>query len=228
MAGSKTAKTGTQRSAKSTASATKKFKGFSAEERAAMKARAEELKAEAAGADAESAVLAKIAEMPEPDRAMAERFQAIIKASAPALSPKLWYGMPAYAKDGKVVCFFQSAQKFKTRYSSFGFSDKANLDEGNMWPTGFALKGLTAAPAPSGPSSTRHRGIRVRVLQQPDPCPGQRLRSPQQDHRGQGWQPAQRGPDPVQLHDEQRWNHGCRQDDQPEPDHISAAASGRR
>src|SRR6266516_4620540 len=101
MAGSKTAKTGTQRSAKSTASATKKFKGFSAEE----------LKAEAAGADAESAVLAKIAEMPEPDRAMAERFQAIIKASAPALSPKLWYGMPAYAKDGKVVCFFQSAQK---------------------------------------------------------------------------------------------------------------------
>ncbi len=144
MAGSKTTKTGTQRSAKSTASATKKFKGFSAEERAAMKARAEELKAEAAGADAESAVLAKIAEMPEPDRAMAERFQAIIKASAPALSPKLWYGMPAYAKDGKVVCFFQSAQKFKTRYSSFGFSDLANLDEGAMWPTYFALKELTA------------------------------------------------------------------------------------
>ena len=96
-------------------------------------------------ADEESALLAKIAEMPEPDRAMAERVHAVIKASAPALSPKLWYGMPAYAKDGKVVCFFQTAQKFKTRYATFGFSDKANLDKGAMWPTSFALKGLTAA-----------------------------------------------------------------------------------
>ena len=116
-----------------------------------MKARARELKAEtrrgsrAAKADGESAVLAAIAELPEPDRAMAERLHAIIKASAPALSPKTWYGMPAYAKDGKVVCFFQSAQKFKTRYATFGFSDAANLDEGAMWPVAFALKELTAA-----------------------------------------------------------------------------------
>ena len=112
-----------------------------------MKERAQELKAEARAdkADGESAVLAKIAEMPEPDRAMAERLHAIIKASAPALSPKTWYGMPAYAKDGKVVCFFQSAQKFKSRYATFGFSDEANLDEGAMWPTSFALKELTAA-----------------------------------------------------------------------------------
>src|SRR5512137_379587 len=127
----------------------KTSKGFTDEERAAMKERAQELKA-AARADkdkveGESAVLAKIAEMQEPDRAMAKRLHAIIKASAPALSPKTWYGMPAYAKDGKVVCFFQSAHKFKTRYSTFGFSDKANLDEGNLWPTGFALKELTAA-----------------------------------------------------------------------------------
>src|SRR3954469_22660074 len=126
----------------------KKSKGFTAEERAAMKERAQELKAEAraqkdsAAGDAE--VLAKIAEMPEPDRAIAERLHALIKASAPALSPRTWYGMPAYAKDGKVVCFFQSAQKFKTRYATFGFSDKANLDEGVMWPTSFALKELTA------------------------------------------------------------------------------------
>ena len=126
-------------------------KAFTAEERAAMRERAQELKASArrgprAGkADEESEVLAKIAEMPEPDRAMAERLHAIIKASAPALSPRTWYGMPAYAKDGKVVCFFQSAQKFKTRYATFGFSDKANLDEGAMWPTAFALKELTAA-----------------------------------------------------------------------------------
>src|SRR5205807_2985635 len=118
--------------------------------RAAMKERAQELKAAArrgprAGkADGESAVLPKIAEMPEPDRAMAKRLHAIIKASAPALSPKTWYGMPAYAKDGKVVCFFQSAQKFKTRYATFGFSDAANLDEGAMWPVAFALKELTA------------------------------------------------------------------------------------
>ena len=118
----------------------KASKGFTHEERAAMKERAQELKA-----DAESDVLAKIAEMPEPDRAMAERLHALIKASAPALSPRTWYGMPAYAKDGKVVCFFQSAQKFKTRYATFGFSDKANLDEGAMWPTAFALKELTAA-----------------------------------------------------------------------------------
>jgi uncharacterized protein YdhG (YjbR/CyaY superfamily) len=124
-------------------------KKFTNEERAAMKERAQELKAEArrgprAGkADGESDVLAKIAEMPEPDRAMAQRLHAIIKANAPALSPKTWYGMPAYAKDGKVVCFFQSAQKFNSRYATFGFSDTANLDEGAMWPTSFALKELT-------------------------------------------------------------------------------------
>jgi uncharacterized protein YdhG (YjbR/CyaY superfamily) len=125
----------------------KSAKGFTDEERAAMKERAQELKVEArAGkADGESALLAKIAEMPGPDRAMAKRLHAIIKASAPALSPKTWYGMPAYAKDGKVVCFFQSAQKFKSRYATFGFSDAANLDEGAMWPTSFALKELTAA-----------------------------------------------------------------------------------
>jgi hypothetical protein len=126
-------------------------KGFTDEERAAMKERARELKAAARRgpradkADGERAVLAKIAEMPEPDRAMAERLHAIIKASAPDLSPRLWYGMPAYARDGQVVCFFQSAQKFKTRYATLGFSDKANLDEGAMWPTAFALKELTAA-----------------------------------------------------------------------------------
>jgi uncharacterized protein YdhG (YjbR/CyaY superfamily) len=126
----------------------KKDKGFTDEERAAMKERAQELKAEARAnknkAEGESDVLAKIAEMPEPDRAMAQRLHAIIKASAPALSPKTWYGMPAYAKDGKVVCFFQSAQKFNSRYATFGFSDTANLDEGAMWPTSFALKELTA------------------------------------------------------------------------------------
>jgi uncharacterized protein YdhG (YjbR/CyaY superfamily) len=118
-----------------------KSKGFTAEERAAMKERAKELKAEAD----ESAVLEKIAEMPKPDRTMGERLHAIIKASAPSLSPKTWYGMPAYAKDGKVVCFFQSAQKFNSRYATLGFSDEANLDEGAMWPTSFALKELTAA-----------------------------------------------------------------------------------
>jgi uncharacterized protein YdhG (YjbR/CyaY superfamily) len=139
------AKKATQRSAKSTTASGKKSKGFTDEERAAMKERAQELKAEARKADGESAVLAKIAEMPEPDRAMGKRLHAIVKASAPALSPKTWYGMPAYAKDGKVVCFFQSAQKFKSRYATFGFSDKANLDEGAMWPTSFALKELTAA-----------------------------------------------------------------------------------
>src|SRR5947208_6100574 len=120
----------------------KKFKGFTDEERAAMKDRVQELKADKA--NGESAVLAKIAEMREPDRAMAKRLHAIIKASTPALSPKLWYGMPAYAKDDKVVCFFQSAQKFKTRYATFGFSDKANLDDGAMWPAAFALQELTA------------------------------------------------------------------------------------
>jgi uncharacterized protein YdhG (YjbR/CyaY superfamily) len=139
----------TQKSAKSAIGRTSK--GFTDEERAAMKERAQELKAvarrgpRAGKADGENDVLAKIAEMPKPDRAMAERLHAIIKASAPALSPRTWYGMPAYAKDGNVVCFFQSAQKFKTRYATFGFSDKANLDEGAVWPTAFALKGLTAA-----------------------------------------------------------------------------------
>ena len=124
--------------------ASAKSTGFTAEERAAMKERAQELKAEARRADGEKALLAKIAEMPEPDRAMAERLHALIKASAPGLSPRTWYGMPAYAKDGNVVCFFQSAGKFKARYATFGFSDKANLDEGAMWPTSFALKQLTA------------------------------------------------------------------------------------
>src|SRR6266852_9106504 len=122
----------------------KKFKGFTAEERAAMKDRVRELKANENEVEGENAVLAKIAAMREPDRAMAKRLHAIIKASAPALAPRLWYGMPAYAKHGKVVCFFQPAQKFKTRYATFGFSDKANLDEGAMWPNAFALKRLTA------------------------------------------------------------------------------------
>jgi uncharacterized protein YdhG (YjbR/CyaY superfamily) len=129
----------------------KASKGFTDEERAAMRERVQELKAAArkgAGkADEEDAVLAKIAAMPKPDRIMAERIHAIMKASAPELAPRLWYGMPAYAKDGKVVCFFQDAQKFKTRYATLGFSDKANLDEGNMWPNPFALKELTAADA---------------------------------------------------------------------------------
>src|SRR5436190_21266923 len=125
-------------------------KGFTDEERTAMRERAQELRATTRGgpragkADGEREVLAKIAEMPEPDRTMAGRLHALIKASAPALSPRTWYGMPAYAKDGKVVCFFQSAQKFKTRYATFGFSDRANLDEGRMWPTAFALEELTA------------------------------------------------------------------------------------
>src|SRR5213593_4711735 len=130
----------TQKSAKRTTAIGKTFKGFTDEERVAMKERARELKADKA--DGESAVLAKIAAMREPDRAMGKRLHSIIKASAPALAPRLWYGMPAYAKDGKVVCFFQSAQKFKTRYATFGFSDKAKLDEGALWPTAFALKEL--------------------------------------------------------------------------------------
>jgi uncharacterized protein YdhG (YjbR/CyaY superfamily) len=140
-----------QKSAKSTTATGKTFQGLTDEERGAMKQRTQELKAEArrgprAGkADGERDVLAKIAEMPAPDRAMAERLHAVIKASAPALSPKTWYGMPAYAKDGKVVCFFQAAQKFKTRYATFGFNDTANLDDGAMWPTAFALTALTAA-----------------------------------------------------------------------------------
>jgi uncharacterized protein YdhG (YjbR/CyaY superfamily) len=124
----------------------KTFDGFTDEERAAMKERARELKAAAAKADGERAVLAKIAEMSQPDRAMAERLHALIKASAPALSPKTWYGMPAYAnQDGKVVCFFTPASKFNSRYATFGFNDDANLDEGAMWPTAFALTELTAA-----------------------------------------------------------------------------------
>jgi uncharacterized protein YdhG (YjbR/CyaY superfamily) len=136
----------TQKSAKRTTASGKTSKGFTAEERAAMKERAQELKAEARKADGESALLTKIAEMPAPDRAMAKRLHEIVKASAPALSPKTWYGMPAYAnKDGKVVCYFTPASKFKERYATFGFNATANLDEGAMWPTSFALKKLTAA-----------------------------------------------------------------------------------
>src|SRR6266436_1873251 len=140
----------TQKSAKSATLTVKAVKGFTDEERVAMKERAQELKAEArrgpraTKADGEGDVLAKIAEMPERDRAMAERLHAIIKASAPALSPRTWYGMPAYSKDGNVVCFFQCAHKFKARYATFGFSDKASLDEGTVWPVAFALKELTA------------------------------------------------------------------------------------
>jgi uncharacterized protein YdhG (YjbR/CyaY superfamily) len=139
----------TQKSGRSTTSVKKPSSGFSDEERAAMKERAQELKAETRAvkdkAEGESAVLAAIDALPEPDRDMARRLHAIIKASAPVLSPKTWYGMPAYARDGKVVCFFQSAQKFKTRYATFGFSDTANLDEGALWPVAFALKELTPA-----------------------------------------------------------------------------------
>jgi uncharacterized protein YdhG (YjbR/CyaY superfamily) len=151
MAEKKPVKKGTQKSAKSITRKGKASEGFTDEERAAMKERAQELKAAARRgsradkADGESAVLAKIAEMPGPDRAMAKRLHAIIKASAPSLSPKTWYGMPAYAKDGKVVCFFQGAHKFKSSYATLGFSDQANLDQGAMWPTSFALKELTAA-----------------------------------------------------------------------------------
>jgi uncharacterized protein YdhG (YjbR/CyaY superfamily) len=141
----------TQQSAKRTTATDKTSEGWTDEERAAMKERARELKAAArrgprAGkADGERDVLAKLAELPEPDRAMGERLHAIIKASAPALTPRTWYGMPAYAKDGKVVCFFTPASKFKERYATFGFNADANLDEGNMWPTSFALKKLTRA-----------------------------------------------------------------------------------
>ena len=146
MAEKKPAKKATPKSTKGTTATRKTSKGWTAEERAAAKAYARELKAEARGANDEKAVLAAIAEMPGPDRAMAKRIHAIVKASAPDLSPKTWYGMPAYAnKDGKVVCFFQSADKFKARYATLGFNDAANLDEGAMWPTSYALKDLTAA-----------------------------------------------------------------------------------
>jgi uncharacterized protein YdhG (YjbR/CyaY superfamily) len=134
----------TQKATKRT-NATGKSKGFSTEEKAAMRERAKELKAEASQADAEKAVLAKIAEMPDSDRVMAERIHAIVKAKAPGLSAKLWYGMPAYAKDGKNVCFFQAADKFKSRYATFGFDESAHLDEGTMWATSWAIKKLTAA-----------------------------------------------------------------------------------
>jgi uncharacterized protein YdhG (YjbR/CyaY superfamily) len=141
----------TQKSARTTTAKSRTSTGFTAEERAAMKDHAQELKTAgrrgsgAAKADGESDVLAKIAEMQEPDRVMAERVHALIMASAPALSPRTWYGMPAYAKDGKIVCFFQPAQKFKSRYATLGFNDAANLDEGTMWPIAFALTELTAA-----------------------------------------------------------------------------------
>ena len=145
MTEKKPARKGKQKSPTSTTAIGNRSKGFTDEERAAMRERAQELKAATRAGGEESAVLAKIAAMPAPDRTMGERLHAIIKASAPGLSPKLWYGMPAYAKDGNVVCFFQGAQKFKTRYATLGFSDKATLDEGHMWPTAFALKELTAA-----------------------------------------------------------------------------------
>jgi uncharacterized protein YdhG (YjbR/CyaY superfamily) len=149
MAERRSTKKSTKKSGQSTAAADKTFTGLTDEERAAMKERTQELKAETRSdkkkADGEADVLAKIDEMEESDRAMATRLHEIIKASAPALSPKTWYGMPAYAKNGKVVCYFQPAQKFKSRYATFGFNDDANLDEGTMWPTSFALTKLTAA-----------------------------------------------------------------------------------
>ncbi len=145
------AKKSTHKPGKSTTATQKKGKGFTDEERDAMREHVQEMKAagrrgqSAKKEDGESAVLEKLAALPQPDRAIGERLHAIIKASAPALSPKTWYGMPAYARDGNVVCFFQSGQKFKTRYATLGFSDKARLDDGHMWPTAFALKELTAA-----------------------------------------------------------------------------------
>ena len=150
MAQKKPAKKSTKKSAKRITAAGKTSKVFTDDERAAMRERAKELKAarpaaSEGNAGEEGAVLEKIAAMPAPDRAMGERVHAIVKANAPGLSPKLWYGMPSYAKDDKVVCFFQGAHKFKTRYATLGFSDKSTLDEGNMWPTAFALKELTAA-----------------------------------------------------------------------------------
>jgi hypothetical protein len=140
-----------QKSARNATATKKRYDGFTEAEKAAMQDRVQEMKVEgrrgsrADKADGEGEVLAKIAELPESDRSMAKRLHAVIKASAPALSPKLWYGMPAYAKDGKMICFFQSAQKFKTRYATFGFSDAAKLDEGNMWPNAYALTKLTPA-----------------------------------------------------------------------------------
>jgi uncharacterized protein YdhG (YjbR/CyaY superfamily) len=145
MAENKTAKKSTRRPAKSTTATKTKTAGITAEERAAMKELAKERKAARTKAEDEAAVLEKIAEMPESDRTMAERLHEIITTSAPSLSPKTWYGMPAYAKDDKVVCFFKSADKFKSRYATFGFEEAANLDEGAMWPTSFALTKLTAA-----------------------------------------------------------------------------------
>ena len=145
MAVRKPAKRGTQKSAKGTRATRKKVAEFTDEEKGAMRERVKELQAAAGKADGERAVLEKIATMPAADRVLADQRHAIVKVSAPALSPKLWYGMPAYARDGKVVCFFQAAQKFKTRYATFGFSDEANLDEGALWPVTFALKKLTAA-----------------------------------------------------------------------------------
>ncbi len=151
MADRKPAKKATGQPAQSATAVERTAAGFTADERDAMQQRARELRAaarrgpRASKADGESDLLAKIAEMPQPDRGMAERLHAIVKASAPALSPRTWYGMPAYARDGDVVCFFQSAHKFKTRYATFGFSDKANLDDGALWPTAFALTKLTAA-----------------------------------------------------------------------------------
>jgi uncharacterized protein YdhG (YjbR/CyaY superfamily) len=143
--GTMSAKKATQKSAKRTTATNKKSNGFTDEERAAMKERARELKAEKGRADGESDVLAKIAEMPKADRAMAKRLHTIIKANAPELAPRTWYGMPAYARNGKVVCYFRDAGKFKDRYATFGFNDSANLDEGRMWPVAFALTELTAA-----------------------------------------------------------------------------------
>jgi hypothetical protein len=134
-----------QKSTKSSTATKKRYEGFSVEERSAMRERVKEMKTAADKADGEAALLAKIAEMPASDRAMGKRLHALIKASAPALVPKLWYGMPAYYKDGKVLCHFQDARKFKTRYATLGFGDAANLDEGGMWPVAFALKELTAA-----------------------------------------------------------------------------------
>ena len=145
MSPTKAATNSTQKSAKRTSANGKTSKGFTDEEKAAMRERARELKAEAAKADGETELLAAIAKMNEPDRAIAKKVHSLIKAAAPALAPKTWYGMPAYAKDGNVICFFQNAGKFKARYQTLGFSDKAKLDEGQMWPTTFALKELTAS-----------------------------------------------------------------------------------
>ena len=145
MADKTTRKKSTRGPAKTTKSRGEAAKGFTAEERAAMKERAKELKAEARKADGESALMAKIAEMPKADRDMAKRFHAIVTANGPDLEPKTWYGMPAYAKDGKILCFFQSADKFKTRYATFGFTEEASLDKGDMWAVSYALRGLSEA-----------------------------------------------------------------------------------